>query len=94
MAANREIFDAQIVFSGEFLPSLFSPDWFGRNNLIGNEDVEVARGGQSRSEPRSYYIPNGLVYISGVATANRRHIAGAGHSLAKGSGSRHINASA
>lgn len=45
MAANREIFDAQIVFSGEFLPALFSPDWFGRNNLIGNEDVEVARVG-------------------------------------------------
>jgi len=43
MAANREIFDAQIVFSGEFLPGLFSPDWFGRNNLIGPEDVEVAR---------------------------------------------------
>lgn len=45
MAASREIFDAQIVFSGEFLPAQFSPDWFGRNNLVGDADVEVANAG-------------------------------------------------
>lgn len=45
MAASREIFDAQIVLSGEFTPAIFSPDWFARHNLIGNEDVEAAREG-------------------------------------------------
>jgi hypothetical protein len=45
MAASRETFDAQIVLAGEFLPALFTPDWFGRNNLIGEDDVDVARIG-------------------------------------------------
>ncbi|MFT4068962.1 hypothetical protein [Paraburkholderia sp.] len=45
MSASREIFDAQIVLAGEFLPSIFSPDWFARNNLIGGEDLEVATAG-------------------------------------------------
>ncbi len=45
MAANLEIFEAQIVLAGEFLPSLYSPEWFGRMGLLGEDDVAAAIGG-------------------------------------------------
>ena len=43
MLPSIEIFDASVVFVGDFNPAIFSPDWLERNQLLGSSDAQVAR---------------------------------------------------
>lgn len=46
MPYTAEIFTSSIVALGDFNPAIFSPDWFERNNLIGQDDAQTARDGK------------------------------------------------
>lgn len=47
MAYTPEILTSSLVAVGAFNPAIFSPDWLERNSLIGKDDADTAREGQS-----------------------------------------------
>ena len=51
MPFKAEIFTSVIVVLGDFNPAIFTPDWFERNNLIGEGDATVAREGGTGKQP-------------------------------------------
>ncbi|HHL4079883.1 hypothetical protein [Burkholderia sola] len=54
MAATLEIFEAQLVLVGNFAPATFSPHWFHRMELIGEDDVAAA---EEESESQEDGVP-------------------------------------
>lgn len=47
MAYTPDILTSAIIAVGAFNPAIFSPDWLERNTIIGKEDAEAAREGNS-----------------------------------------------
>ena len=47
MIREADIFGSSIVALGDFNPVIFSPDWLGRNQLIGQSDIDNANNGSS-----------------------------------------------
>ncbi len=59
MTYQAEILNSAIVVIGDFNPSIFSPDWLERNELIGEGDAVVAReGGSGRKLLVSHQVTN------------------------------------
>lgn len=47
LTRHADIFSSSIVAVGAFNPAIFTPDWLERNNLIGKDDLDGARRGES-----------------------------------------------
>ncbi|MCM8622917.1 MAG: hypothetical protein NFW16_14570 [Candidatus Accumulibacter sp.] len=47
LTRQADIFSSSIVAVGAFNPAIFTPDWLERNNLIGKDDLDGARKGES-----------------------------------------------
>lgn len=51
MTYTAEIFTATFVVLGDFNPAIYTPDWFEKNNLIGEGDASIARDGRAAINP-------------------------------------------
>lgn len=47
MTRKAEMYASSVVCLGAFNPAILSPDWLQRNSLIGSQDADLARQGQT-----------------------------------------------